>query len=282
MPNAKVVGSAALTFQGNKFSFDPRSGFSTGFPWRGPFSQAQQMVAQLVTDRVAFDFEQDGPFATITLKGNTSVDQTGNGGAEVPVDRWDLRGNEVQPDIRRHPKSLAIEAAQAGALATIQAYADWVRQNYGGASGLTAYQATLTATGALAFFNTVMGLANAQGLFALLAAGQDAFERISPVLRHTYTISDNYAGSAFNFDNAETIYTTAQLLAECAAFPYPLPVPYIKAINSIPAPAGVAGYTVGWKKTPPDGNTAARYKNEIVTEYKFDQWSTGFVYGVKG
>jgi hypothetical protein len=269
-----TVGKNALAFQGNNFEYDPRKGNVPNYPYRGPSVLAAQLAAAYINARVPFRFAQDGPFSTITLIGNTLIDPASP--SPAPVDRWDLRGNETQCDIHLHPNALAIEAAAQGALKQIDY--DITQANYTGI-------ATPRTNSAGTAITVVLPTAGSAGQFvlalkALLAQGQDHFDVIRPVLRHTYTIDDNYTGNAFNFSNAEQIYTSAQLLTECGAFPYPLPPPYVQAINSIPVLAA-ACYTCGWKKTPPDGNTAAKYKTEMVTEYKYDLWNTSFLYTVK-
>lgn len=277
MGKPTTVGIPGLTFQGNTFEFNPRNGFSLGYAYKGPFLQAAQRAFQLQTARIPYSFRQEGPFATVTLLGNTAIEQ---GGAttptETPVDNWQLLGGELQKDLYEHPNSLAMEAATPGTLGLIRKYVTLLNE---GNSPATLASNPL-------FTPAFLAIVNAQKLIALESKGGTHYAVASPVLRHTQTVTDSYVppttgASPLSFATAEHIYTTAQLLVECEGFSYPLPRLYIIAINSIPSPAAF-GYTWGWRKVPPSLNTVANYKIEITTEYVSDLWNTDFVYALAG
>lgn len=274
MPITRINGLNDLTFQGNSFSFNPRNGFSMRYPYTGPTIAAAARVSGLIASRTPFNYEQRGPQATITIDGNSDIEASSP--AEQPIDNWNLRGNETRNSIKNHPNSLLIEAAAPGALKQISY--DVENQNMTGvasprnAPNGTVITVTLPTAGGLGTLVT--------NLKKLLAQDQDSYAIYRPILRHVQSVNDRYAGTAFNFNDCEKIFTTTQLLAECATFPYPLPPPFIFAVLSIPA-TSATGFTWGWRKIPPDGNTVARYKNEFVTEYAADLWSTSFVYSLK-
>jgi len=96
------------------------------------------------------------------------------------------------------------------------------------------------------------------------------------VLRHVMLCSQSYATSQSGDDMLE-IYTTTELLTECATFTdYPLPDLIDAEIDKIEAakPADPSGYLWGWLKMPAQIQAVARDRIEISQEYWWECWST--------
>lgn len=269
----RINGKNALTFQGYSFEFDPRKGYTLGHSYKGPMSIAASLAFQYSRARIPFSFRQEGPLGTITVLGNTAVEPGQN---EIPIDNWQLISNELTKSFDQHPNSLKLDRDLYGALAAIQGVANAYKSSSSTAIvnnqpvSLTNLPSWLAGTNLLATNPTLVAQ-----LFQLLIKGGDHFYTGQPILKHSQTVSDSYAGGGFNYSNIECIYTTTQLLKECASFPYPLPKIYIDGVNVLTAPAEAANqpnYIWGWRKLFPNTHTVANYKSEISTEYWLDLW----------
>jgi hypothetical protein len=293
MPNpvTTIAGLNGLTFQGNKFSFSPRTGFTLRMPYKGPSGAAAASVINLLLSRTPFTYDQQHSVSEITIEGNVPVES--GGPPESPMDSWQLKGNELQKSVYEHPNTKKIVNSglffyQADPSATPKITQGQIPLNYQVLAAIKA-DMNLISNGQQQLINSLtpgsintndgntIALLNA--LRELVQSSGDSYAVFQPVLRHTQIVTDSYSGGGFNFNNAETIYTTTQLLSECRNFPYPLPGIYANAILSIPV-TSAPGYTWGWRKVPPDFNTVANYKNEIITEFSADLWNTGFSYAL--
>lgn len=263
MNGTLVHNGSQLVLQAGEFTSDPRQG------WR------QTIRAIGLTGPVT-----SLGYSLAALGYKTSVRNLGDGrgeisyelnslqnSPEVPQDLWQLPGTTMQKNIYEHPKSIALDLAYPGILKAIQ----------------DAYNSNSSGNAVTPIFNASPAALTDPRTIAIIAAvgkGQDHFDYSRYGLKHTQTVSQVYGGDVLD-SNSENIYTTAQLLAECAEFPIPLPTRMANKIQAIddaavkafPAPAG---YVWGWKKDPSTETTVANYKIEIVTDYAYDLWNTYF------
>ncbi len=283
-----IAGAQTLTWQGLDFEFSPRHGYVAKFNYRGPFNTGPMYAAYLAANRVPFSYKQNGASVDLGIDGNTAVE---SGYTEVPIDVWEMPGNELINDWRRHPNSLLlaqlvpaqqVTVTTSGTLQTAitldvltAILADYNSVSQGGKAVINtpnAFQipATVTSGAPPVIYQTGQLYAE---VWQLLTNGQDNYQRSQPVLKHIQTVSDNYPGSAgFIFSNIDAVYSPTLLLYECSKFPYPLPALYAAHIAALPVPAAQSGYTVGWLKKSLTVGTKARTKSEVVTEYWYDQW----------
>lgn len=263
-----IYNGNPLVLQAGEFHFDPRTGWHQTIKARGLTASANALAMQMV----ALGFK-----VTNTNLGNGTGEITYElnslqGNPEVPQDLWQLPGALMQKSIFEFPDAIALDTQYPGILAAIQ---DQNPLFTNGACNV-AYTPNPAALTDWRF----------QWLTYLIGRGTDHFDYSQYGLRHTQTISQVYPGD-INDTNSENVYTTTQLLAECASFPTPLPQRLIDKINAIDtaAKAGFAaptGYTWGWKKSPSSENMTANSKIEVTTDYQYDLWNTGFLYNLLG
>lgn len=272
MPQAIVKGSKGPIFQGNIFTWDPRAGLQNGSQYKGVTDVMLPESGKLQLDSVAHSLNESKGITTITLTGGSS-----SGGSDGPVDNWQLLGNELQKSWAEHPNSLALEVKKIGTLGVLSQDAQIFKDGKGLigviSNGNVAYPAASSGTGYLPFNFDSATYNQAMQLFKLLISNSDHYSKGQPVLRHTQTVGDSYLGDLPQA-NEEKIYTTQQLLDECAGYPRKLPLRLVNRIKNFPAPDDVTGYRWGWRKLPINEITVGNFKIEITTEWYLDLWST--------
>lgn len=188
---------------------------------------------------------------------------------EVPINTWELLGNDVQKDLYEHPKSIALGDS---VLATIKSAVSTVTS----ASPDTAIATFNTSETAVNEAASAAGVDNqyAVDLFGLIVKGTTHFSVSEFVLRHTQSVSNTYQ-TQFALNDIEKIYTTAQLQLEAT-----IPTTIVFDIASISPPADKPKYQFGWLKRSPQIQVVAGFKIQVTQEYWLDQWST-VIYNLK-
>ena len=115
------------------------------------------------------------------------------GGVEVPIDTWQVLGNEISEDIKGHPAIVALNDARTINFQEIQHNVDLFRASTGNYS-LPYVPGTQSRV-----------IAN------LLLHGVTSYVRGQYVLRHTTNVSNRYNVNVAD-QNIEKVYTTAQLV----------------------------------------------------------------------
>lgn len=265
---ARQTGTSEPMPQGISFSYDPRAGYTPGTEIRGPVNAMLGYSATLANFKIPHTFKQEGPEGVVNITGGSPTD---NGFAEVPVDGWSMPRNELQKDIYESDIALRIEDVKRGSLGAIRHDIDLMNQ------GLpTIADKPSTGPNDTHFTLDPSTQPDVLKLTSLILRGTSGFPVSKPILRHTQTISENYAGTGFIFTNEECVYSFTKLMAEVNSFPVKPPRWIYDRIEVLGdnAPTARNGYFYGWRKLPVDGNQAARYKSEISTEYHLDQWSS--------
>lgn len=241
MPNVIINGKRGPIRQRIKISYDPQHGQTIGIPFESAGDGLAGLAAQLEAYRVAYDLEPNERKSTLIAK------PTG-GQLGIPnksVDEWQLLPNEQQLSIQYAPGAAGLTQAQ------FEAIYDAVRDGKESTFSGPAHQ-----------------------VFLRVKRGEDHFAIGTQVLHHNTNVWDGYPGNVANV-NQNRIYTTAQLIAECAdvnEWVYPIPAGIVGAIESIELPPVRDGWQIGWRKLPAKWATAAGNRISVSTEYCFGQW----------
>jgi hypothetical protein len=167
---------------------------------------------------------------------------------------FELAGNNLQFDMREHPKALALGPATLKIIDTaISGDTDAAR------------------TAAITQVNAAGG--DTLALYNLLRQrnGTGAFFKPQYVLRYNRLVSSR-ATIDVGYSNVGKILTHAQMINDSAP-----PTGILAAINEAVdgyAPAAVTGYLWGWLKQTPTVQTVAGNKLQISGEYYLEFWST--------
>lgn len=267
LPKPIIRGLPGPIRQPMRFAFSGREGYAGENIQRGTVGAMLNLSSILAANRIDHEFEETGDgMANIFIR-STQITQDPN--AEVPIDSWDMPGQEIDMDIFEHEDVLAMDQAMPNAIGRIRfeikRYNEWDE-----AKEEKPYSFPSSDFGSYANLATE--------IFRLAIKGTTHYRKPLHVLRHRQTVSDTYSRDIPNdVTGTERIYTTQQLLSECANFPYPLPARMRRKIQEIdnlrpnPIPAG---YAWGWRKLPSSETTIAGGRIEVTTEYILELWST--------
>ena len=220
------------------------------FPaFEGVTSSALSTSAAYRAAGVPYSFIAEGATARIVA----TQAQPPDGTVERPVGNWQLIGNAQQKDIRESVafRTTASDADRLAILSLIK-------------GNLTDPPADVTPP-----FDTPQG----EELYRMVYQGQQHYKYTQWTLRHSMTVSQAWT-TALSGSNLDKVFTTAQLLAECATFDDPLPPLLIAEVNNIPAPAAITRYLWGWLKEGPQFQTVAGDLIQCDIEYTLEQWAT--------
>lgn len=172
-----------------------------------------------------------------------------DGSPEVPVNQWEVEGEEAVKDL--------LDSDQAAVLAIGQAGRERVRQAVDAKSG-----GSLTG--------------NELELYRILNRGDVGWLVDAPVLRHTLTVSQFWQGYASQLYVRRIIRTNALITMEGV----PLFTQSFMPNLSDPSPATYDGVTVyyGWLKFRPRVVQSAYNKAQITQLWKWGLWP-GILYG---
>ena len=204
----------------------------------------------------AIDAQQPFEFSHQASRARLSITQTTTfGGTEVTSDNWQLVGNEITEDIRRHPN---IAALGDTAIKEVYDTFDSYQRNDG------------------SFTNGLTPGSTAMALFDLLKRGTTSYVIGQYVLRHTTNVGNGYSANISD-SNVERVYTTAQLVAEISdadLWRFPCPGRLVYKIQNIqPQFTTDSELLWGWRKLPSTETTAANNRVDISTEYVLYGWA---------
>lgn len=270
MPGASVTiirGSLAAFLQRETYKYDPLRGFTHTFSFKGA-SQANMLALfnAYTTQGIACDLTYEHDIALLDVDDQTQ---------QYTLDNWQLLGNEESRDGLSHPALLAIcSAEQIAELRT------GIENAALPASTNTVDQiiAKILAGGSLASITDAGQKTVLTAFLGLQFRGSTDYRKGQYVLRHTTNAPNNFVQNVAN-TGVDTIYTTAQLLAECQNSSFwinPIPAGISNSIGFIDTeqrPATQPDYLWGWLKSTSTYNTAANNRIEITTEFTLEQWS---------
>lgn len=273
MPIPSTKGDLGPIPQGYSFDYDPREGFNFQKPLRGTLAVMLGYSAQLYAARVPHSFTQDGPDAEIVIRSSRFNDSDNN--EETPIDDWEVQANTDHHDLFEHPKAIAIEAAEKGALAKIKkAVQDYNDQ--------TLVDPTITIAGGPAI------VLNANRLIRRLVRGGTQFARPQYVLVHTQAIStayqknidDSFVEQIYDFNQLRTEITDSSLVVKC---PGRIIAKLEAAFNGLKPTLDAEDathYKWGFLKEPSPERLIAGNRIQITTSYTLEMWSL-FEYDAK-
>lgn len=248
MPTPRINGTLEPVKQPTEYVFDPTRGYQRIDRWESAGNNLWGIAAQMAALGIGYQFTPSA--AKSVLIAQASGAEAGQ--PEATTDTWQIVGNEIQKDLFEHPRAAALDGP------TIEK----IRTNLENHKSPTTITPPFTGDAALVYDLEFRGTTH-------YAVGQY-------VLRHTTNVSNSYAVNVSDV-NVERIYTTAQLITECAnpnSWAYPIPGRLQYKLQNITAPTVRSGYLWGWRKLPSTETTAAGNRIEIVTEYWLEQWST--------
>ena len=244
--------------------WSPSGGFTSGIEWLGFGETEMRALAQQYAD-AGFEYEFVDQHGIFTL---TGTDTSGN----ITIDTWEIGAQDEIVSSLKNPRNIA--AIPAGYLELI-GYA--LKKDV----SIEAASAALEADTGDIYSDTIIGNAEAVRLYERLLKDQTGFLDSKYILRHTTNVGNRWGVNVADI-NVNAIYTTAQLLSEtqnASSWVYPLPGRLAYKISNLSADAisrygTLSAYQWGWLKSASPENTAANNRVNIVTEYKFDNWST--------
>lgn len=256
-------GSGLAIAQPDRTSWDPNRGLVIYKVWESIDSaDIEVKAAEARTWNRPYTIRSTGTKHTIEIE--TASSTTDPGSVEpVPIDRWEMPGNEIQKSIWEHRTLLGITARALNAarqhIAENKTYDE-----------LETDEATLWATLTTDQKNAI------EAAYGLAERNMDHVALGQYVLRHVTNVGAGYSANISD-SNVEKLYTTDQLLAEVTdpvLWIYPLPARMVWKIQNLAAPVAVTGFLWSWRKLPSTEATAANGRIEISTEYWLEQWST--------
>lgn len=223
-------------------SWTPGDGFTFLPVWEGIPESANGIARALRRAGIPYVYEPDGPWVRIRCSQPTE-----DGQVEKPKGNWVLTANDITVDIFDEIAFWNFTEAEMAKLRDLK-------------------------NGEIKTLPSASGLSDeALGFYTLIFNGQTSVARVAWILRHSLTVSQAWTQELVG-SNLDCIYTTAQLLAECAEFDDPLPALYIANINKIPVETVPTGYRWGWIKKGFSTQSAVDDKVETSVEYHLDGW----------
>jgi len=256
MPNPVIAGTLNPVQKAPVEEFDPQRGFAVRQEYESAGDGLVNTAATLAAQRMSYSFTRSNAVSRIIARTSGGVAGT----SDYEIDDWQVLANEIERDVKTHPTFLAMEEAYAGTIGYVVRDVDLYNQ--GEAAGSPAPDAGAAA--------------DAAKLFHLLVRGTTHYADTQYVIRHTTNVARDYSQNISDL-NVNRIYTTAQLIAECAnasSWLYPMPARLVYKITQLPAPASRLKYLWGWRKLASTETTTANGRIEITTEYWLEQWST--------
>jgi len=232
-------------------SYDPQRGLTITEEWETAGDNLNGLATQCREAGKAYDLTSNGRKSRIVI---TSSNTEGTGFDDIPIDTWQLLGNEVQNSIKHHPNVRSLGSADF--LEVIDAVNQWK-------DGETPDEFFFTDDG-------YMGL-----LFRMLIHEAKTYSLGQYVLKHTTNVSNRWDTNVAD-QGVEFIYTTSQLVSEISNpgfWTFPCPGRLISKIQSIEVQNDSEDLIWGWKKGPSTEGTSANNRIDISTEYVLAGWS---------
>jgi hypothetical protein len=226
-------------------TWDPATGPSTRLTYEGSEDELNALAAAFM---LAHNRAQVLPFNGPVYRMVVSFGDAQDGGAETPLDKWDIDTEWAELPIWSNPK---------------------VIQSAGSDDALHTWRIDIEAALANTTLPSKTGFVDDKlALYIEVTRGTRAHESKRPILNRVRTISANYAGQIV-IEAVESVYTTAKLLTTFA-------IPTAIA-NRLPAdPAFVpSGRAWAWKERRETSEFIfALNKVEEVKDWIFAPWST--------
>jgi hypothetical protein len=238
----RLAGNKGLVFRGYRINRNPSSGRQTFAVYSGPAGAVLSAAASL--DSVNESYNIDGIGPRWLLERDVSASFFTSSANLTREER--LHYNRISKPLINHPSLAAVSREnkdQIRRMAELTIPLDW------------------EAIGILLAGNPD-GLAIADLIFK----GEDHFIVNQATVTVTLTSVFNYTWT-LSFINVGRVFTTAQLRSDAALISnWALNLP-----QDSPDPAG---YQYGWVKHPPEIQTAAGDRSQLVTEYEYGLWNS--------
>jgi hypothetical protein len=262
-PLAPLFSIPRLSYLGSERVKTPFGGEQWSLTYWSPASSSLSVPSSA---EVAYTLVPAGFSARLTAFGPihrlvvTTPDLPTGGTQGIQQTYYELLGNNVQLDLREHPKSIALGSAVVRTIDCVLSQS--ADPNISTSENQVVPQQSDIPAG------------DARELYDLLSQrnGNAAYVKPQFVFRYT-RVASNFATGVLNYDNVEKILTTTQMISE-TGFPG---TGILSAINSAVVatqPAAVDGYVYGWLKQTPTVTSMAGNKFQIVGDYSLEFWST--------
>ena len=240
--NTPSLRGQQIAEQNRELAWRRDAGYSQVFRMRGlkPFIYAQLPFWQVTADEVRI-MEDLTPYATLEARINTVLD----GRAEVPINVWELIGQDINHDLYEHPLAGGISETE---LAKLRKAVD---QNRRGET-----------------VSVFPNDSNALTMYGLLSKGTDSFVRCQYVLRKSQTVTSNFTLAVSTY-GVDAIWSLNQIYAI-----EPIYNRIYDTIVTIAEPTAKPGFVFGWLKKSPQITAEANNKIRITQEWWLEQWST--------
>lgn len=249
---ARITGTLEPVTTGRRTSYDPARGIVFTEELESAGENLDGVAQALLLEQVQFEHRPSGRKSKLSYTTTTTP-----GGVEVPIDTWQVLGNEISEDIKGHPAIVALDEAGTINFQEIQNNVELYRASTGD-----------------------MDVPYEDGpelqIFNLLVRGVTSYVRGQYVLRHTTNVSNRYNVNVSD-QNIEKVYTTAQLVAEItnvSLWVNPCPGRLVYKIQNIEQQIDDSDdIRWGWRKLPSTETTGANNRIDIATEYVLYGWS---------
>lgn len=238
--------------------YDPANGKTVTTEWYEPGRTLDGYAKSLEATGASYTLTQTDLKSTLV---ETASDSIATGGTDDTTDRWEVLANQVQKDVKEHPRWVATSDAERRA----KLLKDVNRVLEKGQASTHDWEDPDAPTDAKlrAFFN-------------LLITGASHYATAEWVVRHTTNVWNGFPDNIAD-DGVLTVYTTASLISELSnssLWTFPMPTRLQNKISGIAAPSPLAaGLTWGWLKMPSSESTGANNRIDISTEYWLSAWA---------
>lgn len=256
-----IVGEGIIERLG-PITWSRSNGYVTTRVFEGSHFAIDSLIPQLVVSAGADSFSIDRDDATSICTAVFAYE--GPGASEVPVDTWEILGNDLQKDIWEHPNVLGYSSAM---VAVLRKEVELVQ------SGSSTYDESVAAINTQIAFEGITAPTSTQiiTLFDQILKGLESFVVDQYVLRKSQLITSRYTATIARV-GINKIWTTAQVQAAES-----MPTFISNELNQLVAPTARTGYLWGWLKKSPTVTQVAGNKFQVAQEWWLEQWST-FVY----
>ena len=273
--NSILRGTRAPLRQKLTEKWSPTKGFTASYDWLG-FGEDEMRALAAQYAELGLEYEFVNEHGVFTLRGMIAGNGGSNDGIQDTVDVWEIANQDEIVSSLKNPIYNT-----AGANPIPAAYLELIAYAVRNGSSIADASAALTEDTGDIYASAIDDNEYAVRLFKRLVGDQTGFFDSRYVLRHTTNVSNRWAANIADI-GANMIYTTADLLTEVqsgALWIYPLPGRLAYKINALSSELiGRYGteddYQWGWLKGGSSEMTSANNRVNIVTEYKFYQWST--------
>ena len=273
--NSILRGTRAPLRQKLTEKWSPTKGFTASYDWLG-FGEDEMRALAAQYAELGLEYEFVNEHGAFTLRGMIAGNGGSNDGIQDTVDVWEIASQDEIVSSLKNPIYNS-----TGANPIPAAYLDLIGYAISHGTDIeTAATALEGITGDI-YATAIDDNAYAVRLFKRLVSDQTGFFDSRFVLRHTTNVSNRWAANIADI-GVNQIYVTADLLSEVqsgALWKYPLPGRLAYKINALSSEL-IARYGTqddhqwGWLKGASSEMTGANNRVNIVTEYKFYQWST--------